>query len=186
MKDVPLGYIEMRIAFEAAGDYGKWVRSRATVAIVNGIAFLHGGVSPMVAAMGCRGINDAVAADMASFPPDPVKLAALLPSTETGPLWYRGLASEEEATIGLQLPAILQQMQVRAFVVGHTPVLKGGIATRLDGRVVMIDTGMLGGTFYPGGVPSALEISGDTLTAIYLDRREPLAKVPPVLPAASN
>ena len=34
---------------------------------------------------------------------------------------------------------------------------------------------MVNGEFYPGGVPSALELQGDKMTAIYLDRREPLA-----------
>jgi hypothetical protein len=45
--------------------------------------------------------------------------------------------------------------------------------------VVQIDTGMLDGEFYPGGVASALEIRGDTLTAIYVDRQERLATLPP-------
>ena len=34
---------------------------------------------------------------------------------------------------------------------------------------------MVNGEFYPGGVASALELQGDKMTAIYLDRREPLA-----------
>ena len=33
---------------------------------------------------------------------------------------------------------------------------------------------MVNGEFYPGGVASALELQGDKMTAIYLDRREPL------------
>jgi hypothetical protein len=36
---------------------------------------------------------------------------------------------------------------------------------------VVIDTGMLGGEFYPQGAPSALEMRGDTLAAIYEDGR---------------
>jgi hypothetical protein len=35
---------------------------------------------------------------------------------------------------------------------------------------------MLEGKFYPGGTPSALELHGDTMTAIYPTRREPIAK----------
>jgi hypothetical protein len=34
---------------------------------------------------------------------------------------------------------------------------------------------MVNGEFYPGGVPSALELQGDKATAIYLDRKEPIA-----------
>jgi hypothetical protein len=55
-------------------------------------------------------------------------------------------------------------MDARAVVVGHTPSI-AGITTRFDGRVILIDTGMRGGEFYPGGGPAALEIDGDVVTA---------------------
>jgi hypothetical protein len=48
----------------------------------------------------------------------------------------------------------------------------------------LIDTGMVNGEFYPGGIPSALEWKGDILTAIYLDRREPLS-TPELQPASA-
>ena len=76
-------------------------------------------------------------------------------------------------------------MKARAIVIGHSTVLPGQIVARLDGRVILIDTGMVGGEFYKGGVPSALEWSGNTLSAIYLDRREPLA-VPALQSAATT
>ena len=63
-------------------------------------------------------------------------------------------------------------MDARAIVVGHTPAIGNGIATRFDGRVIQIDTGMLDGEWFPGGEPSALEIQGGRFTAIYVDRRE--------------
>ena len=50
----------------------------------------------------------------------------------------------------------------------------GRIATRFGGRVVQIDTGMLGGTFYPGGRASALEIRDGGFVAVYEDGREQL------------
>jgi hypothetical protein len=59
-------------------------------------------------------------------------------------------------------------------VIGHTVAAGFRIATRFEGRVIQIDTGMLGGSFYPGGVGSALEIRGDVLTAIYEKGRERL------------
>ena len=55
---------------------------------------------------------------------------------------------------------------------------------RFEGRVLPIDTGMLGGTFYKGGRASALEINGSTVTAIYEDGRQPLT-VPALAPAAA-
>ena len=100
-------------------------------------------------------------------------MASLFSAGETGPLWYRGLASEAESSLAPTLDVILERMKARAVVIGHTTV-PGKLTPRLGGRVILIDTGMVNGEFYPGGVPSALEIIGDKATAIYLDRREPL------------
>ena len=175
LAEIPLGFIEMRQAFDVNGDYGPWIRSRPVMAIVNGIAFLHGGVSPAVAPLGCEGVNAAVAKEMASLPVEPAALPTLLATREDGPLWYRGLAQEPEAAFEPALTAILERLRARAIVVGHTPVLPGRIATRFGGRVIQIDAGMLDGEFYPKGAPVALELRGTAATAIYLDRREALA-----------
>ena len=119
-------------------------------------------------------LNAAIAKELAALPP-PEQAASLLAASETGPLWFRGLALQEEEELAPILPTILEQMKARAIVIGHSTVLPGRIVARLDGRVILIDTGMVGGEFYKGGVPSALEWTGGTLTAIYLDRREPLS-----------
>ncbi len=173
LKEVPLGMIELRQAFGPQGEYGKWIRERPAVARINGVLFLHGGISPETAPLGCDGINAAIAKELAALPP-PEQAASLMSASETGPLWYRGLALQTEEEVAPILQPILEQMKARAIVVGHSTVLPGRIVARLDGRVILIDTGMVAGEFYKGGVPSALEWSGGTLTAIYLDRREPL------------
>jgi hypothetical protein len=174
LKEVPLGMIEMRQAFGPQGEYGRWLRERPTVARINGVLFLHGGISAEIAPLGCEGVNAAITKELAALPP-PEQAASLMASSETGPLWYRGLALQPEEEVTPLLPAILEQMKARAIVIGHSTVLPGRIVARLDGRVILIDTGMVAGEFYKGGVASALEWRGDTLTAVYLDRREPLA-----------
>jgi hypothetical protein len=90
-----------------------------------------------------------------------------------GPLWFRGLAlwPESEAP---KVTALLEHFNARRLVTGHTPVVKG-ITPRFDNRVFLIDTGMLS-RVYTGGRPSALEIAGETITAIYTDGREILVK----------
>ena len=132
------------------------MRERPTVARINGVLFLHGGISPETAALGCEGINAAIAKELAALPP-PEQAASLMAASETGPLWYRGLALQKEEEIAPILPGILDQMNARAIVIGHSTVLPGRIVARLDGRIILIDTGMVGGEFYKGGVPSALE-----------------------------
>ncbi len=69
------------------------------------------------------------------------------------------------------LDGILRRLDARAVVIGHTPIPSGQITTRFGGRVVMIDTGMLGGEFYPRGTASALETRDGALAAIYADGR---------------
>jgi hypothetical protein len=188
LKEFPLGSLELRFAFEAKGEYGAWIRERPTVARINGIVFLHGGITEMAASLGCEGINAAVRKDLLSLPVPSEQVPALFAASETGPLWFRGLANEPEASLSSTIDVILQRMQARAIVIGHTTVLPGKITPRLGGRVVQIDTGMVNGEFYPGGVTSALEIHGATMTAIYLDRREKLS-VPALeqaVPAAAS
>jgi hypothetical protein len=184
----PLGLVEMIQALGPKGDYGAWLRARPTMARVNGIAFMHGGLSPSVAALGCAGVNAAVEADMRSIPPDdPGKVAGFLATREDGPLWFRGLALEDETAYKDEMDRTLDAVGARAIVIGHTVTGSGRIASRFGGRVLQIDTGMLGGTFFPKGRASALEIQDGKLTAIYEDGRETLTiTVPPPAPGAAG
>jgi hypothetical protein len=172
--DVPLGFIEMRLAFEHDGPYGEWLRTRPVVVRINRIAFLHGGLSEEVALLGCERINETIRGELAGPAPPPDRLGELLATGEHGPLWYRGLALEPEDEFAPVVDTILARMDASAIVMGHTPV-PGRVVLRFGGRVLLIDTGMLGGEFYPGGVASALEFHGDAVTAIYTNRRERLS-----------
>jgi len=84
-------------------------------------------------------------------------------------LWYRGLATLPDDAAGGPFAALLEKYGAKRFVTGHTPQSTGSITQRFGGRAVLIDTGMLT-TVYKGRA-SALEINGDTLTAIYQDGR---------------
>jgi hypothetical protein len=170
----PLGLIEMVSAFSVDGEYGRWLRTHAPVARVNGILFLHGGISSRVAPLGCEGINEGVRKELTTGWKEFLKAPlSALSGSEDGPLWYRGLAREDEAAFGPEVDKILAAVQARAIVVGHTPTEDGRIRPRFNGRVVQIDTGMLT-SVYTFGRPSALEIDGDKWTAIYEDSRQPL------------
>lgn len=170
IEETPLGSVEMQIAFGPQGEYGRWLRGHDTVVKINGILFLHGGASPEVASMGCEAVNRAVRAELdstiAATDPD------ALSNRETGPLWYRELALQDEAAFAAQVDAVLSAFGARAMVIGHTAAADGRITPRFGGRVFQIDTGMLGHPFWDNGRPSALEIRGGRFTAIYPDRRE--------------
>jgi hypothetical protein len=169
----------MRQAF-MTGEYAKWLRERHAIVKINGVVFLHGGVNPATATLGCAGINEQVRRELAVQNPTPEQLLAMLSTSEHGPLWYRGLAEEPDPAFAPEVTNILHVLGARAIVIGHTVTPDFRIRTRFDGRVIQIDTGMLGGTFYPGGQGSALEIRGDVMTAIYQTGRERLSAPAPV------
>ena len=175
----PFGWIEMQIAFGPKGEYGRWLRERDTMVTINGIVFLHGGISPSVAALGCAKVNATVRSEVGAMPAllDAQQASTLLATSEDGPLWYRGLALENESEFASQVDAILLALGARAIVTGHTVAAAGRPATRFGGRVIQLDTGMLGGTFYPAGRAAALEIRDGQFTAIYEDKREALGEI---------
>ena len=179
-EQAPLGYIERMEAFSESGRYGRWLRKHDTLATIGGVAFVHGGLTPEVAALGCEAINDKVRREIGA---DVDKTLADTKSTlaagENGPLWYRGLARGTEAELAPIADGVLRALGTRAVVIGHTVTGTGGIVVRLNGKVVMIDAGM---TDQYGGHAAALEIdAAGQMTAIYPDRREPLQ-----LPAAAR
>jgi hypothetical protein len=169
----PLGSIEMRLAFGPNGTYGKWLRTLDTVATINHVLFVHGGISPTVAPTPCTEINDTVRRELTSefdaTLDNPLKALA---AREDGPLWYRGLAQEPDE-FAPSVTAILDAQNVRAIVVGHTPTTTRRIRERFNGTVFQIDTGMLQ-SYVPDGHASALEIKDGHFTAIYEDSRVPL------------
>jgi hypothetical protein len=88
-----------------------------------------------------------------------------------GPLWYRGFATIPSETLRAPLDSMLERYDARRFVAGHSTLADGRILRRMDGRVVLIDTGMLS-SHYRGGRPSALEIRDARIQAIYEDDPE--------------
>jgi hypothetical protein len=173
--EVPLGFVERTRAFSAAGRYGKWLRERPVMVKVNGVVFVHGGLTPEVAALGCDAVNGTVRReitdDVEKTLKDPL---ATLAAGESGPLWYRGLAKEDEVALLPSVERVLQALGARAVVVGHSVTGTGRIHARFGGRVVGIDIGM--GEVY-GAHLGALEVGPDgSLTALYPEGREEIPR----------
>jgi hypothetical protein len=172
--DTPLGMIELIQAFSPKGAYGSYLVGLNAVVRINGIMFMHGGLSPAVAAMPCQTINNTVrrelSADLDKTRADP---QASLVAKEEGPLWYRGLAQEPD-TFAPELAKILEAAHAKAIVVAHTVQTTWRVGVRFDGKVFLMDTGMQP-EYVKGGRASALEIKGGTFTAIYVDGRQVLS-----------
>ena len=131
----PLGFVEHREAWSARGNYGGWVAAHDSVIRINQTLYLHGGLGPAFPSADANAMNQAVRAALRGAPrPD---FADIL-TNEQGPLWYRGLASNEEAVELPHVEALLARHGVAHIVIGHTkraPL----VLPRFGGRVILTD-----------------------------------------------
>jgi hypothetical protein len=172
-KELVPGSLELRSAFDGPGAYGEWLRRHDAVVKIDGVVFVHGGISPAIAAMACDEINARVRADLTvDFEKTRSAPLVSLAAREDGPFWYRGLAQLADADTAT-LEGILSAQHARAVVIAHTVTSNGRIQMRFGGRLFQTDTGMQP-AYVQGGRASALEFAGAKVSAIYVDRRDQL------------
>ncbi len=63
----PAGFFALRRAFRPAGKYGSWLLKKPVIMIVNGTAFVHGGLSPLVEELGLDGINGRLKNELVAY-----------------------------------------------------------------------------------------------------------------------
>lgn len=146
----PLGKVEHGEAYGPRGKYGKWLRRHNAVVKINDTLFLHGGIGPKFAAGSIREINESIRAELNAFS----SLEQTVMADAEGPLWYRGLALEDEGLLTPHVETVLSNYDCRRIVIGHTPTA-GTVIPRFGGRVVMIDAGL---SRYYGGRLACLVI----------------------------
>lgn len=148
------GGMEARIqAFSPDGESGAFVRSHDAVATVGDTVFVHAGIPPHWAEQGVDAINAAVRRDMDVSGGEAVGSGSVL--------WYRGYATDPESQVCPRLQTSLDSLGVKRMVVGHTVQATGGIVTRCDGRLALIDVGIA--KYYGGGHVAAWEwVDGDS------------------------
>ena len=170
MAQHPLGWVEHKLAWSPSGELGRWATRNAAVVKIDGILFVHGGLSAEYSKISLEEINRRVATAMAAGDGSPSTILY----DPLGPLWYRGLVQRDPdaeevrakavpAAIPLthdqELGAVLSSFRAQRLVVGHTPDLKG-IEILDGGRLARVDTGI---SRAYGGVLSWLEIVGGTM-----------------------
>ena len=136
--EVPLGWVEQRLAFLPTGKYGQWLLKRNAVVRINDTIFLHGGISAKYVTWSLPMINEKIRMELS----DPTNLKDGISQDEQGPLWYRGLAESPEtnADISGLVNRILETQGVKHIVIGHTPI--PAIMPRFGGKVITIDVGI--------------------------------------------
>jgi len=160
--EIPLGYVEHRIAWGPEGEYGSWVLEHNAIIRIGRTLFVHGGISPSVLGTGMEAINQGVRVELSLGEAGQRSGETGLATLEDGPLWYRGLALNDETLESPHVDAILAHYDVDRIVIGHTPGL-GTIAPRFDAKVLVIDSGI---SDYYGGYLTSLTIEGNQLINI--------------------
>jgi len=168
LAQTPLGWVEHALAWSPSGELGRWASRNPAIAKVGDTLFVHGGITAEYAKLTLDDVNHRVAQAMRSAKGGPGSIL----EDPLGPLWYRGLASEDQDAAAeraamhsaalppdQELTAVLNVYGARHLVIGHTPSLSG-IVISPDGRLARIDTGI---SRYYGGPVSWLEIVGDRM-----------------------
>jgi hypothetical protein len=147
-------------------NYGRWLAARPVILKINGVVFVHGGISEAISAEPCDTINAEFRAEFLRVL-DGEEFVWTRLYQDRGPLWYRDLATKDEATLREEVQRILANLDARAIVIGHTvrgETLSGRSVSRLGGQIWMIDTGIW---MNEGGRESALILEHDHIRIAY-------------------
>lgn len=66
-ENFPNGYFALRRAFAPQGRYGRWLLSKPVIVVINGTAFVHGGLSPAVESLGLDGVNGKLKTELIDY-----------------------------------------------------------------------------------------------------------------------
>lgn len=118
---------------------GKWMASKNTIELINGILFTHGGLHPDLAtySLNLDEINKIISNNYYKpyYPKSEKNVVQLLTSTHTGISWYRGYykdnLTQEDVEHGLN------KFKAKSIVVGHT--LQSKVNRKYNGKVIGID-----------------------------------------------
>jgi hypothetical protein len=67
MQAHPAGYVEHREAFAPDGPYGKWLRQKDAIAVLDGTVFVHGGFHPQLASWKLDNLNARIRNELQAF-----------------------------------------------------------------------------------------------------------------------
>jgi hypothetical protein len=116
-------------------ELGRWLRSKNIIEEIGGHAFMHGGISPQVAALNLTydEINDYGRQEMNGLPCSFSPCSTV--NGSDGIYWYRGMVEEELTQV--QVDNILDDFGIGRVILGHTK--DDNIRSLYEDRVIAID-----------------------------------------------
>ncbi len=144
-----------KAALAPDGEQGARLRELGVAAVVDRVAYAHGGITAAWAEKGIEGIN---ATPLEQLGTD-------------SPIWFRGYLQDDMTEACAELERALLTLGAERMVVGHTTQRTGRIASRCGGRVLGIDVGIAS---HYGGNLAVLELRNGEPFAIYAEGEEAL------------
>lgn len=118
---------------------GRWLASKNVLEVINGVAFVHGGLHADLAKyqVSVAEINQIVRSGYRTlyYSPVTVSKTSFLQSSTTGPAWYRGYFKDDLTQQDIEQG--LTAVGAKAVVVGHT--LQSEVNARYNHKVFAID-----------------------------------------------
>ncbi len=149
--------------------YGAWLVRQNTVIKIDDVVYAHGGLSESISKWPLREINQVMRGELEFFQGrmrNPQEFARpfhpRLVYDPDSPLWFRGLATKNEAAAQAEVDRTLDRLGAKAMVIGHnyfrfnagsSAVVERSNVARFRDKVWIMDTGISGSY---GGIPSAL------------------------------
>jgi hypothetical protein len=192
-RNFPAGFFAHRQAFSRHGYYGSWLLNQPPLIRINRTLYVHGGVSSVIAdyqpddlASTFEGHLRAILTHREALvqsglvrPMDDLLDLRMRPDVDAqadfmalindplfldnGPLWYRGNSLCHPLLETAPLETQLARLHADRVVVGHSPTPNRQVTSRLDGRVIKADTGMLA-SYYNGKGYALITMDGkDTI-----------------------
>jgi len=105
-QEFPVGYFALRRAFRPDGKYGAWLLTKPVIQVVNGTAFVHGGLSPLVEELGLEGVNGRLKRELTAY------VQALKTLTDAGVLLPTDSHYDTATILNAYLPALDEAAEV--------------------------------------------------------------------------
>ncbi|MBT9556806.1 MAG: metallophosphoesterase [Myxococcales bacterium] len=144
-------------AFLPGGPYALLLAKHNVVQIVDATLFVHGGITPLHAALGLDALN----VEHRAWLEGAGTLSALWEESDS-PVWDRTYSADTSVEACALLEETFDLLGIERLVVAHT-VQDSGINTACDGRVYRIDVGLAA---HYGGPMQVLEILGGVPTIL--------------------
>ncbi len=144
-------------AFRPGGHFALLLAERPVVLILEGNVFVHGGLLPMHLDYGVDRINTEVQQWLLGLGEAPEFI-----HTKESPTWDRTYSDEADDADCRQLAEVLERLNARRMIVGHT-VHEEGIIPLCEGLVWCVDSGLAD---YYGAKIDVLEITGDQVRVL--------------------